>query len=51
MKRSTECYILGLLMMIIGNTMQYPIFRLIVVILAVIMLTIGAYHFGKEHKQ
>jgi disulfide bond formation protein DsbB len=48
MKKSTECYILGLLLMVVGNTMHYPICRLIVVILAVIMLTIGAYHSGKE---
>jgi len=51
MKKSTEGYVLGLLMLIIGNTMHYPICRLIITIIGIIVLIIGAYYSGKENNK
>ncbi len=51
MRRSTECFICGLLLLIVANTMHNAIAALIESVIAVMVIIIGSYHSGKEREK
>jgi hypothetical protein len=51
MRKSTECYILGLLLLIVANTMHNGIASVIEAIIALALVSIGTYHSNKERNR